>query len=315
MRIIRSSRIVIFLTAAFSFAGYAAADTNLLGSDYNAPACNQSPSCDPQWHWNAGVEGTFLDPHFHGTGNPDADAALSFVDPGWTEMPRIWLGIENNSGWGRWVRYWELSDHEDRIGLTNVQPGALLDIFQNLNMYDIDAELTKRFDLGYWNLLGSFGGRFGSLERFDMANFFNTVGPPGSMSFQFNNRCDAGGLTAALEISRPIGIGSLQVFGSFRASELWGDSNAFVAIHQPSGSGGNATLSDRFAADLTILETQVGLQCSKQLASCEGTVYARCAFEYQSWVWSVPGGAPGGGLIFNPGVDLYGVAVAIGFQH
>jgi hypothetical protein len=272
------ARIFVSLSAALLLLGQAVAD--------DGPICNEISSygagdcCPRAWQWDAGVEGTFLDPHFHGTGNRNADAVLGIVDPGWTAAPRIWLGIQNDSGWGARVRYWELSDNEGRIGLTNVQPDTSIDIFQNLNMYDIDAELTKQFNLGCWKLLGSFGGCFGSLERFDMADFFSTTGPPSSSTFQFNNRVDAGGITAGLEVSRPIGIGSLQVFGSLRASELWGNSNAFVAIHQPPSN--NGTLSDRFAADLTIWETQVGLQCSKQLAQNTGTVYARCAFEYQS---------------------------------
>ncbi|HEY2827820.1 MAG TPA: hypothetical protein VGJ04_09495 [Pirellulales bacterium] len=291
---------------------------NCTGAGCNEVVCaaESDANCQPCWSWNAGVEGTFLDPHFHNTDNPQANQALGLVDPGWSAAPRIWLGIENNSGWGARVRYWELGDSQSLFGIRDFQPGSIFDVTQSLNMYDIDVELTKQVDLGSWNLLGSFGGRFGSLDRLVRAGFLDLAAPANSMSFMFNNRVNAGGLTASLELSRPIGIAGLEVFGSFRASELWGDSDAFVAIRQNgAGTPSSTTFSDRFAADLTICEAQVGLQCSKQLAYCPGTVFARCAFEYQSWIWSVPGGSPGQGLIFDPGVDLYGVAFAIGFCH
>jgi hypothetical protein len=306
---------LVFCLAVVASLSYALAEDDVsFNPNIASPNCAQA--CDGAcWHWNAGVEGTFLDPKFHSTGNPNADTALALVDPGWTAAPRIWLGIENNSGWGARVRYWELGTDNSLLDDPNVMPGGTANIFQNLQMYDIDAELTKRFDIGAWNLLGSFGGRFGSLDRFDMANLFSTAGPPNALSFEFNNRVDAGGITAALEISRPIGSWGLELFGSFRASELWGNSDAYFAIHQTGGTPTNASFSDRFDADLTIWETQVGLQCAKQLASCQGEVFARCAFEYQAWVWTVPGGNPGPGNIFNPGVDLYGVSFAIGFQH
>jgi hypothetical protein len=278
--------------------------------------CDHEFDCGPNWHWIGGVEATYLDPRFHASGNPQADQSLKLVDPGWTAAPRIWLGMENSNGWGSRVRYWQLSDEQSRFDITNIQPSSVYDISQTLKMYDIDAEVTKRMELGSWNLLGSFGGRFASLARLDSASAFDTTPPADTFEFLFNNQTNAGGITGSIEVSRPIGIGAWEVFGLFRASELWGNTNAsFDMRENNNGTPSSNDFSDRFNSDLTIWEAQVGLQCSKYVECCGGMVLARCGFEYQSWNWTVPGGNPGGGGIFNPGVDLYGVAFAVGFTH
>lgn len=278
--------------------------------------CVHDCDCGPIWRWVGGVEATYLDPRFHSTGNPDADQALKTVDPGWTAAPRIWLGVENCNGWGARIRYWQLSDEQSRFDITDFQPGSIFDISQTLKMYDIDAEVTKRMDLGNWNLLGSFGGRFASLQRLVMASNFDITSPADSFIFLFNNQTNAGGVTGSVELSRPIGVGAWEVFGLFRGSALWGETDAsFTMRENNNGTPSTNSGSGQLNTDLTIWEAQVGLQCSKYLECCHGTVLARCAFEYQSWIWTVPGGNPGQGAIFDPGVDLYGVAFAVGFTH
>ncbi len=278
--------------------------------------CCCGHDCGPYWHWTGCVEATYLDPRFHASGNPEADTTLRTIDPGWTAAPRIWLGVENCNGWGSRVRYWQLSDEQSRFDITDFQPGSIFDASQTLKMYDIDLEGTKRMELGCWNLLGSFGGRFGSLERLVSASAFDTSPPADSFVVHLNNQTNAGGITGAVELSRPIGIGCWEVFGLFRGSELWGDTNASFAMRENNnGTPSTNSFSGRFDADLTIWEAQVGLQCSKNVDCWHGTVLARCAFEYQSWNWSVPGGNPGGGAILDPGVELYGVAFAVGFTH
>ena len=277
--------------------------------------CGRECNCGPIWHWTGGVEATYLDPRFHASGNPLADPGLRLVDPGWTAAPRIWLGIENTNGWGARTQYWQLFNDQTRLGITNFQPDSIFDVTETLKMYDIDAEVTKRMELGNWNILGSFGGRFGSLQRAVGTSGLNAMSPADSFVYIFTNQTNAGGITGSLEMCRPIGIGSWEVFGLFRSSELWGETDALWGVRENNnGTPTSNSTRFRFASDLTIWEAQVGLQCSKNLG-CYGTVLARCAFEYQSWIWTVPGGNPGNGAVFNPGADLYGVVFAVGFTR
>ncbi len=229
---------------------------------------------------------------------------------------RIWLGVENADCWGAQVRYWQLGDQRHRFDITDVQPDTVFDGTQSLTMYDIDAELTKRWESDCWGLWGSFGGRYGSLERLVTATGFGTTAPADSFAFIFDNRTSAGGITGSVGISRHIGDSPWEVFGCFRGSELWGDTSAI--FDQRANMGGTPTIDNfgaRFDSNLTIWEAQTGVQCSKHVDCLCGTVMVRCAFEYQSWNWSVPGGNPGSGAIFDPGVELYGVAFGVGFTH
>ncbi len=277
-----------------------------------------SNACDgPCWHWTGGVEATYLDPNFHATGNPDADQALTRVDPGWTASPRIWLGAENDNGWGGRVRYWQLNVDEARFNITDFQPGNVADLNQDLKMYDIDAEATKDWNWDRWNLQLSFGGRYGSLERLVQANILDlTTSPANSQLYEFSNQVNAGGITGSIELTRQLGESPWELFGSFRGSALWGQCNAvFDARMNDGGPPVVDNGSAKFNADLTIWEAQAGVQWSKDVCWCRGTVVVRLAFEFQSWNWTVPGGNPGSGEIFDPGVDLYGLAFGLGFTR
>ncbi len=270
-----------------------------------------SGMCDGCWHWVAGAEGTYLAPNFHndvqfGRGTEH------ILDLGWEAAPRIWLGVENCNGWGARARYWQLDAERNRFGLTldALTTPVIADFSQQLEVYDIDCELTRRIEVGHWNLLGSFGGRFGSLDRLLMGNSL-AQGPPGLSEFlSFETETNAGGITGAIEMSTPIGVGGLEAFGSLRASPLWGTTTASVnARENMNGTASSFSDTARVNTQLTIWEAQVGLQCTKQLACCQGSVFARCAFEYQSWNLSQIEEVP------DPSVDLYGVAFAIGFTR
>lgn len=262
--------------------------------------CDNECCCEPRWHWTGGVEATYLDPNFHNSG------IFKLVDPGWTAAPRIWLGVENCNGWGARVRYWQLCANRTAFGIQPAED-VLVDLSQSLDMYDIDCELTKRFDLGCWKLLGTFGGRYASLGGLLHLNVLDF--PDTSVFEVFDGLTTAGGLTFALELSRPIGCTGVEVFGTLRASPLWGNNR--LNLRARVNNDGDLTSVDQrqeSPTDLTIWEAQVGLQCSKYLACCCGTVFARGGFEYQSWVLSDQGDV-------TSTTDLYGVAVAVGFTR
>ena len=174
-------------------------------------------------------------------------------------------------------------------------------------MYDIDAEVTRRVEVGHWSFVGSFGGRYASIDRLLAINDL-IVGPPANSEFfDLESQTSAGGLTGAIEMSTCLGSG-WEVFGILRASPLWGTTTGTVNARENMGGLGTTFSTSASAnTELTIWEAQVGLQCTKLLACCQGSVFARCGFEYQSWNES-----------FNEsstGVDLYGVAFAIGLTR
>jgi hypothetical protein len=107
------------------------------------------------------------------------------------------------------------------------------------------------------------------------------------------------------------------MFGAFRVSPLWGRANSSLNLNQTFGGGSfDYSESSRAAANLTIWEAQCGLQCTKRLACMEGTAFARCAFEYQSWNWySAPARSNILDFTLDPSVDLYGVSFAIGIAR
>lgn len=276
--------------------------------------CSNDCCCERHCHWTGGVEATYLNPNFRreqglvdGQTQTDPFSIVNLVDPGWTAAPRIWLGVENCDGWGARMRYWQLCANRTAFGITP-EEDVLVDLSQNLDMYDIDCELTKRFDLGCWKLLGTFGGRYASLDR--LLQFHVLDFPDTSAFVAIDGQTNAGGLTAAMELSRPIGCTGVEAFGTLRVSPLWGSTR--IATHVRTNDDGDLDSEDnweRGSTDLTIWEAQVGLQCSKYLECCCGTVFARCGFEYQAWISS---NEEVGSLLDT---NLHGVAVAVGFTH
>lgn len=270
--------------------------------------CPSDDCCCACRHWRGGLEGTFLAPNFHrgillGPGNEN------LMDFGWEAAPRIWLGLESCSGCGVRFRYWQLDAERKRFNIDALSPFVLLDLDQRLEMFDIDGELTRSFQWANWDMVASFGGRFGSLDRLVAANSLDSLS--GSSEFlALESEANTGGITMGLELCRPLGIGSIEVFGALRVSPLWGVLTRSVNARENfDGSPSSLSVVRHDPTQLTIWEAQVGLQCSKCLACGQGTVFARCAYEYQSWDLSTTLS------VADPSVDLYGVAVAIGLTR
>ncbi len=252
--------------------------------------------------WTAGVEATYMDVVLRGVQNIGMDAA-----------PRIWLGVENCNGWGGRVRYWQISASEFFVNAPLTSSPSPTDVFDqlfDLNLYTIDLEATKRGEFGEWDWLAFLGGRYVGYKNEIVTDISDTTF---SNVFVDDIHAQAGGITTGIEASRPIGWGPLAVYGGVRVSPLWGNADNFhVARFNSTGSPTTQITGTATDLDLTIWEVQVGLQCSKYIACCNGTVFGRVGFEYQAWDFynntnqaEVP----------LHDLDLYGVAVSLGITR
>lgn len=261
--------------------------------------CAYGCCCQPVWRWTAGVEGTYLDTVVRG--GPSV---------GWDAGPRIWLGVENRNGWGARARYWQIGVTDFFINqpLSDISPPTdRFDQLFHLDLYTIDAEVTKRGEAGNWDWLAFLGGRYASYANQVVTDVVQAT-PATSDVFLDDIHAQAGGITTGVEVSRPLGWGPLAVYGGVRVSALWGDVDNFhIARLNVSGVPSTVIIGSQGTVDLTIWEAQVGVQCSKYLACCNGTVFARCGFEYQGWDFYRNRSS----ISLND-LDLYGVALSVG---
>lgn len=265
--------------------------------------CDQNCGCgndccgQPLRSWVFGVEATYLEIE-------SRDRENFGMQPG----PLVWLGVEAIDGWGARVRYWQTSGKNFAFNQPILTPGDTVDELIDLDMFTIDAEVTKHGEIGSWDVLASFGGRFAELRKLIAADVFS----PSTAESEFNVQdinANAGGITLGLELTRPIGSSGIEVYGGLRVSDLWGNASldSITCVIQ-SGVGHVLPFSAQKSIDLTIWEAQVGLQCSKDIVCWKGTAFARCGFEYQGWNFT-----PGKGVLDS--LDMYGLACAVGFTR
>lgn len=265
--------------------------------------CAYGCCCQPIWRFTAGFEATYLDVVLRDVQNIGMNAG-----------PRIWVGAENCNGWGARARYWQIDATEFFVNQPLTTSPSATDTFDqlyHLDLYTIDMEATKRGEFQDWDWLAFFGGRYASYGNQIETDIADTS-PVTNNVFVDDIHAQAGGITGGIEASRPIGWGPLELYVGGRVSVLWGDADNFhVARINVSGVQTTQLIGTADRADLTIWEAQIGLQCSKYLPWCHGTVYGRCGFEYQAWNF---------GNNTNPAIplsdlDLYGVAASVGIAR
>lgn len=258
----------------------------------------------------AGVEATFLAPIRDGQTDwlyqdipngisnsyTTSDNNVSIVP-----APRIWLGFVNCYGWGAQIRYWELNDNalrSDPFVPFGLPAGDVIgySAVNSLQMFTLDAEVTKNFTWGCWDLQAGFGYRHASLEVGDTAAVSALVARPGGIGGGTNWMTGTGaslynfegdGITMALTGYRPTCHG-FDFFWSARGSVLFGSADALsVTTAQLSGPGGSAAFTSTGAAggndEIFIGELQVGTQWSHYLPCANACFFFRGAFEYQYW--------------------------------
>ena len=153
------------------------------------------------------------------------------------------------------MRYWQTSG--ENFVFNEPDFGGNLDILTQLDLFTIDAEVTKHGEVGSWDVLASFGGRFAELRKLISDDLFIASTVSSENNVQDIN-ANAGGITAGLELSRPIGTSGIDVYSGLRVSALWGNANLDTITRVISGGAAHVIpFSAQKNIDLTIWEAQV----------------------------------------------------------
>ena len=164
--------------------------------------------------------------------NQLAASEFSSIENRFDAAPRVWLGFENDCGWGIRAQYWRYSASDSTYNV-NVGPPLLFNMDNiagdsSLTAYDIDLELTRRVDYRCWDLLESLGVRYGDLQREEKFSAYSTTNNT-FVSANSTRNVQGTGLTGGLEARRPLGECGFGLFLSGRGSVLFGNNDA-VAI-------------------------------------------------------------------------------------
>ena len=285
---------------------------------------------------NAGVELTFLRPHFES--NPvaseltsDGDTLESFnvfeFDYQTELSPRVWLEYSANCNMGFRVIWWEfdhgaapesLSPDENGFGritppdfgdvdLSTTVPGSVYSALTDLRAWTLDIEGTRAFSAGCWTWLGAAGVRYAEIDQSYISNLQNDQGDLQG-TIDYAHGAEAFGPTVYLRAERPVWPG-VSLFGSVRGSLLFGDSfselNAIEDLDLD-----DQLRTERFTSRddlLPIGEVQVGLQV---LTPCIGfrQPYFHVALEGQHW------GGAGNASSEDGALGFFGFNVALGLS-
>ena len=319
-----------------SAAPSAAADASSSGSCgcTSGNSCSNCDSCGNVcytnrancWSCTIGVEATYLQPTTHDETLfvPGAFNAADFLDiEKFEAAPRVWVGFENENGRGIRARYWQYDaeDHFTDLALIPIAGSTLA--AEELETYTIDLEYTRRGQHGCWDVLGSFGVRNASLQRWQGSSNFDQLSGL-TLATSNDNSFDGTGLTFALEGRRPLGREGLNFYGNVRGSVLWGTTKMdAVSTVFAGGTTANQLAIVNEDTTMWIFESQVGLEWNKYLKCFCGTAFARFLFEYQTWNVDESGfdlaQSVGGTTLVTSSlsndVDFLGFTVAIGVSR
>ena len=284
--------------------------------------------CGRPFGWAVGIEATYL--------KADYQESNSGIDPPnnfqYEAAPRVWAEYVMMNGWGVRGAYWTYDADQTLAGTFNeVDTVGAVAINDNLDLYSVDLELTRRFSINRTDFWLSLGARNGKFQRSILQQFtiFDLAGGGGDdatfIQQQFDRDFNGTGITSNVGLRRPLGTSRFALVSNFRNSVLWGgnrvNSQGTLAevlpvgvgdldlndFEQPSFSGSNSQA-------MWIGEFQVGGEWICPLAgTCDGGwAFARLMFEAQ-W-WKLPGvDTFGDGPQINSQMyDFMGVTAAAG---
>lgn len=322
--------------------------------------CDTSPVCSPlccddvfaapgSWcdQLRVEVEATFLTPEING-GNSFAEIPLGAINSGAVAPEDFYAAPRLSIGYGlgetpffAQVRYWRLDVFEDQA----FSPLAISSA--GLDMQTFDFELGRSLCLPK---LGSemtvtFGGRYVDVDTFNALSISGFDGPNGlSASALSSSEADynGAGLTFSVQGKRQIRCSPWHLFGGFRGSWIFGESDASaftqatsIDINAGPGAppaGGFAVSANSASADgvdetVFIAEFQAGTQYERELKCVDANAFFRVAFEYQIWQDAdLQAGSGSFASVSTVGlsraqaiagpldIDLYGVSVSAGIN-
>jgi len=254
--------------------------------------------CSPTFY--AGAELPWLQVQSSGIAIP----GIPIMTPNFGQEPsiRFWGGYESCEGLGFRATYWEF---EDSSGLTPLGVGGV-NLGLGVDVYTVDLELTHRAKFCGFDILASGGVRIGGLKQSLFAAAQTQAGPA---SIAISRDFDGAGLTFGVGFDRQVGCSPLSLYGNFRGSILFGDSdidlNVNVPPFVPLAANNAATLKNQ---TLPIWEIQLGLEYNRETGF--GDLFARAGVEAQ--VWEVPPVLLGLG---DDHLGFFGPTFAIGLER
>ena len=297
----------------------------------------QADTCAPASHWLAGADLVLLRPFF--SHNPaftvmQADGASfeNFTDTNFTYdlamSPRIWLEYRSADDLGVRTQFWQFDQGSnaattsppangfgrvipptfDGVDISTTIPTDRFIADSALNAYYIDAEVTKRGSFACWDVVGSAGLRYASVEQRYTAQLRTG---PGTLAGLLNlqHRVQGIGPTLAIETRRSLFDG-LTLFANGRGSLLFGQSQATFIGGEDLDLATPFHTSYRSSQDslLPIGEMQLGGEWWSP-ASSLGQLFVRSALETQFW------NGVGNASSENGNLGLIGFSVGVGIVH
>lgn len=309
-------------------------DTELSG-EMCADAC-ADPCCGPWNRFSAGVDFTFVKPHFESNPaftilNSDGSRSDTFTQQELnfsTELaPRVWLEMLQCGSLGLRASWWQFDNAASRasasppangfgriipptfgdVDLSTSIPNSTYSAGANLKAYNVDLEGTHSFQSGEWGWLATAGMRYASIEQGYTSRLTSATGvTQGSIDYFHEIR--GIGPTMSLRTLRPF-TPQLGLFGTARGSLLFGDSTSRLNAIEDQDLDTSLTTQSSTSRDdlLPVADVQVGLQ---YCPLCSGRLHPYMHFAMEGQVW----GGAGNSSSETGSLGFYGFNFAFGFD-
>ncbi len=260
--------------------------------------------CDPVWI--GGGETTLLSLHNGSIALNDGDEEFRVTPEFDLDVGRrYWIGRERPGGFGWRITGWHFDDRA-WVALEDVEFfGEPLDmvVANDIDLFTVDFELTRRGRFWGWDLLASGGVRIAGIDRaLDL-----TI--EGEDSW-LRNDFDGAGLTFAIGARQQLGRSNLHAYGDFRGSIIFGENDFDVRI--PALTVGDLAFAglDGSVSDETVMIWEIQLGLEYEQPTRFGTIIGRAGVEAQTW--EVPPVLLGLG---DENVGLFGPTFSLGMRR
>ena len=320
-------------------------------------ACDGCPDChccgDPcvfPCGWYVGAEAVWARPYFqHNTAyatevfstNTQGNENIAFTETpfhyDFEITPRIWVGYENECGFGVRARYWQFDHQSNEItlrdpevadvvlpvliaGTSNVPPitgrtGDVITIQSSLEMHVIDLEGTQRFKWCCTDAQVALGIRIARIQQSYDAYLERSSNNNFAESGDFlrhSTKFEGAGPTMALDLRRPVCCGGWSVFGGARGAILFGKTDESFSYEVTTFGEGISVQDvqlDRSEYEVRAVgEIRLGVEWSHCL-ECGAELFAQASVEGQIWE------GVGNSLDQSSDLGLLGFGLALGVHR
>ena len=305
------------------------------GCDCNAP-------CAFRDGWYAGAEAVWAKPYLQynlayvvaesstGPGNLNTlTNTEGYFEYDFAITPRIWIGYENECGFGIRARYWRFDENAREIAFIGPNasvvptvvssPSGINDevvLGQSLELHVADIEATQRFNWCCTDVQFAFGVRIARIEQNTFEDgIYPSRGSPTQIDFGSRRTTfDGAGPTVAFDLHRPIGCTGFAFLGGARAAILLGrfDSTFDGQTNQTIDNVVTVNRSHVFGSQTVVRacgEANFGIEW-KHCLDCGAELFANCMIEGQAWQEAA---ANSRGI--NGNLGLLGIGASVGIHR